>query len=39
MRDLPAYIKAFNARKIPDSYYGKKWEQLLSPTAYSVSRP
>jgi predicted AlkP superfamily pyrophosphatase or phosphodiesterase len=39
MRELPAYIKAFNARKIPDSYYGKTWNQLLPPTAYSVSRP
>jgi predicted AlkP superfamily pyrophosphatase or phosphodiesterase len=39
MRDLPAYMKAFNARKIPDSYFGKKWEQLLPAAAYGVSRP
>jgi predicted AlkP superfamily pyrophosphatase or phosphodiesterase len=35
--DLPPWIKQFNARKIPDSYYGKAWTKLMPETAYSIS--
>ncbi|MBW3622749.1 MAG: alkaline phosphatase family protein [Armatimonadetes bacterium] len=38
MKELPEWVRAFNARKIPDSYYGRKWEKLLPETAYRISR-
>ncbi|HUQ99487.1 MAG TPA: alkaline phosphatase family protein [Gemmatimonadaceae bacterium] len=31
---LPAWVRAFNARKIPESYAGKSWELLLPASAY-----
>ncbi len=36
--DLPAWIKTFNARRIPDSYFGKAWTKLLPESAYRISR-
>ena len=33
-KDLPAWVKAFNGRKIPDSYFGKVWERALSESKY-----
>lgn len=37
MKDLPDWVKAFNARKIPDSYYGKQWGKSLPAAAYDIS--
>ncbi len=31
---LPAWVKRFNARRIPQSYAGKAWELLLPASAY-----
>ncbi len=36
-RELPTWIKQFNDRKIPDSYFGKSWNKLLPESAYSIS--
>jgi len=38
MTDLPAWVRQFNALKIPDSYFGKTWTKLLPEAAYSISR-
>jgi predicted AlkP superfamily pyrophosphatase or phosphodiesterase len=35
---LPAWLQSFNARKIPDSYFGKAWTKSLPEAAYSISR-
>lgn len=32
--DLPAWVKAFNDRKLPASYVGQTWKRLLEPAAY-----
>jgi predicted AlkP superfamily pyrophosphatase or phosphodiesterase len=37
VKDLPPWVKDFNARKIPDGYFGKKWEKNLPEAAYSIS--
>ncbi len=34
MNDLPAWVKAFNEKKIPASFIGKKWERLLAEDQY-----
>ena len=34
MNDLPAWVKAFNDRKIAASFIGKKWERLLPEDQY-----
>jgi predicted AlkP superfamily pyrophosphatase or phosphodiesterase len=34
MAELPAWVKAFNDRKLPDSYVGQTWERLLDAKAY-----
>ena len=31
---LPDWVKAFNARRMPESYAGKKWDLLLPASAY-----
>jgi predicted AlkP superfamily pyrophosphatase or phosphodiesterase len=31
---LPAWVKAFNARRIPQSYAGKQWQLLRDASAY-----
>lgn len=36
--DLPLWVKSFNARKIPDSFFGKVWNRALAPIEYSISR-
>ena len=36
--DLPLWVKAFNARKIPDSFFGKTWNRALPAIEYSISR-
>jgi predicted AlkP superfamily pyrophosphatase or phosphodiesterase len=38
MKELPSWVREFNARKIPDSYFGKKWDKSLPEAAYSISR-
>lgn len=35
---LPAWVKAFNALRIPDSYFGKAWTKSLPESEYSISR-
>lgn len=35
---LPAWLQTFNARRIPDSYYGKAWTKSLPEAEYSISR-
>lgn len=37
-KDMPQWVKQFNARKIPDSYYGKTWSKSLPEAEYSISR-
>jgi predicted AlkP superfamily pyrophosphatase or phosphodiesterase len=32
--DLPEWVKQFNARHLPDSYFGHTWERLLPVDAY-----
>jgi hypothetical protein len=32
--ELPAWLNAFNARKLPASFVGQKWERLLAPKEY-----
>lgn len=32
--ELPDWVKAFNQKKIPDSYFGKSWERALPAAAY-----
>ena len=34
MEDVPDWVKAFNARGLPDSYFGKQWKRLLSAEVY-----
>jgi predicted AlkP superfamily pyrophosphatase or phosphodiesterase len=34
MESLPDWLDAFNARKLPDSYFGKQWERLLPVSVY-----
>lgn len=34
MKSLPDWVEAFNARKLPESYFGKRWERLLEPSLY-----
>ena len=38
MNDLPPWVKAFNARRIPDSFLGKTWTKALPEPSYAVSR-
>lgn len=35
MKDLPEWVKAFNAQKRADSYIGQKWERLLDEKEYA----
>ena len=37
MKDLPDWVKTFNARKLPDSYYLRRWEKSLPEEAYDIS--
>lgn len=36
--EFPNWVKAFNARKIPDSYFGKAWTKSLPEAAYALDR-
>ncbi len=35
MKELPAWVTAFNERKLPASYVGQTWKRLLDPKAYA----
>jgi type I phosphodiesterase/nucleotide pyrophosphatase len=37
--DLPQWARAFNASGTISSYFGKKWERLLSPPVYEMVGP
>lgn len=34
MPELPAWVRAFNERKLPASFVGQTWSRLLDPSAY-----
>jgi predicted AlkP superfamily pyrophosphatase or phosphodiesterase len=34
MPELPAWVKAFNAQKVPDAFIGQSWKRLLPENAY-----
>ncbi|HEX9142783.1 MAG TPA: alkaline phosphatase family protein, partial [Candidatus Binatia bacterium] len=36
MQDLPPWVKAFNAQKIPDKAFGTVWERALPAAAYTA---
>jgi predicted AlkP superfamily pyrophosphatase or phosphodiesterase len=38
LKELPAWVKAFNASHRPDKYFGMKWERALADGAYSRSQ-
>jgi predicted AlkP superfamily pyrophosphatase or phosphodiesterase len=33
-KELPDWLKAFNARQLPESYFGKQWTLLAPPAEY-----
>lgn len=35
MKALPDWVTAFNARRIPDQWFGKTWEKALPESAYA----
>ncbi|OYT73529.1 MAG: alkaline phosphatase family protein [Chloracidobacterium sp. CP2_5A] len=35
MKELPAWVADFNARRIPDQWFGKAWEKALPESAYA----
>lgn len=37
--ELPAWLREFNARKIPDSYFGKSWDRKLPEAEYEETGP
>ncbi|MGQ9895965.1 MAG: alkaline phosphatase family protein [Acidobacteriota bacterium] len=39
MSELPAWVAAFNAQRIPDRWFGKTWEKLLPESAYARCAP
>lgn len=36
MQELPPWVKAFNAKKIPDKAFGTTWERALPAAAYTA---
>lgn len=34
--ELPGWVNEFNARKLPESYLGKRWERLLAESLYAM---
>ncbi len=36
-QELPGWLTEFNAWKLPDSYFGKRWEKRLPEAAYAIS--
>lgn len=39
MKTLPDWVTAFNARRLPDASFGRRWTRLLPDSAYARSRP
>jgi predicted AlkP superfamily pyrophosphatase or phosphodiesterase len=37
-KELPGWVKKFNASERPDRYFGKKWERALTANAYRRSQ-
>ncbi|HXG67431.1 MAG TPA: alkaline phosphatase family protein [Blastocatellia bacterium] len=37
-KELPAWVKRFNAENRPDKYFGQTWERMLAPDAYGRSQ-
>jgi hypothetical protein len=37
--ELPDWLRRFNARRLPDSYFGQTWDHLLPPDAYRDTGP
>ena len=37
-KELPAWVKRFNAAERPDKYFGAKWEHVLASDAYKRSQ-
>ncbi|MCS6913952.1 MAG: alkaline phosphatase family protein [Myxococcales bacterium] len=36
MKTLPDWVQRWNARRLADTYFGKKWERLLPESAYTA---
>ncbi len=36
MKELPEWVREFNASSVVNSYFGKKWERALPESAYTV---
>ena len=39
MKELPAWVSDFNAKKLPEQYLAQKWEALLAPEKYHTALP
>jgi predicted AlkP superfamily pyrophosphatase or phosphodiesterase len=37
-RQVPSWLRDFNARRLPDAAFNKSWERLLPESAYRISR-
>ena len=37
-KELPAWVKKFDAEKSPDKYFGMKWDRAMPPSAYARSQ-
>ena len=38
-KELPTWVTAINARRVPDSFFGKKWERMLPEESYQAAGP
>ncbi|MFQ5822794.1 MAG: alkaline phosphatase family protein [bacterium] len=38
MKELLQWVQEFNYRKLPDRYFGRKWEKILDEEAYTLAR-
>lgn len=36
-KDLPEWVRAFNARRLPDAYLGARWDRILPENAYDTA--
>jgi len=39
MKELPAWVQAWNRAGKTDAYFGKKWERVLPESAYAIQGP
>lgn len=37
--ELPGWLRRFNARQLPDTYFGQTWDHLMPPDAYRDTGP